>query len=179
MICLPLPKILAMPYLSGFLNSANAPPSLLNTIPILTLAVLISNAVIGFKASSHCRQVSPKKSAVARRGERGADPCRIEPVALGDALGEQRDVFAARVGRGFRRFRRVLGRSRRCLLRPRGLARRGQRKAESGQAGRPADSMQTRRHGPDCRAAPRASRRACRRSARVRPACGRRAAARP
>src|SRR5690242_20486115 len=61
-ICVPFPRIAATPNFNGFLNSMKAPPSLLNTIPCRKIISLFPNAETGDKLSSHCLQVSPKKS---------------------------------------------------------------------------------------------------------------------
>ena len=61
-ICLPLPSMAAIPILIGFLNSVNAPPSLLKTMPVLNFTSRITNCCTGSILSSQSLQVSPKKS---------------------------------------------------------------------------------------------------------------------
>src|SRR4051812_27990748 len=59
---LPEPNIAAMPAFKGFLNSAKAPPALLNTMPVRSFTNLLPSALTGSMLSSQIRHVSPKKS---------------------------------------------------------------------------------------------------------------------
>jgi len=59
--CLPPPNIVARPNFNGFLNSAKAPPSLLNTIPVRNITSRLFKSITGSMLPSHCSHVLPKK----------------------------------------------------------------------------------------------------------------------
>src|SRR5665647_470574 len=65
-VLFPFPNIAATPKRKGILNSLNAPPSLLNTIPVRSFTNLIPNADTGSELASQRRQVSPRKSLAGK-----------------------------------------------------------------------------------------------------------------
>src|SRR5204863_3305140 len=95
--CLPFPKIVEKPNRNGFLNSGNAPPSLLRTTPERSLTRRLPRSVTGSILASHCRHVVPKKSSAAGSSslhelsppafsEYGPSPYQPMPEALMTAL---------------------------------------------------------------------------------------------
>ena len=67
-ICLPLPRIAAIPNFIGFTNSGNAPPPLPRTIPVRSITSRLSNSSTGFILSSHILHALPKKLFAAGSG---------------------------------------------------------------------------------------------------------------